>query len=142
MKKIALLLIILALSGCVPMVSPGHADFSAPLTGGYYIFRSSAHQITISPPKFGMPEIPAKVVECNYTSQFIIARQQELKRRDPNNPKDSYMEPDPDGFYYWILDVKTPMAHGPLTFDEFTTMRKSLGIPEDLILKDVYEFNQ
>jgi len=74
--------------GNIPF-GPGLADFSTKIAGEYYIHRTSAHQIMIAlrAPGDDIPVIPAKVVQCDFDWDFIIARQQELRRRYPNNPE-------------------------------------------------------
>jgi hypothetical protein len=120
-----------------------HPDFSTKIAGDYHIHRTSAHQIMIAPRSWSdeTPVIPTKVVECDFDSRYIIARQQELQRRNLN-PSDTYMEPAPGKFHYWILDVRHPRVYGPLTPDEFAAQRKELGVPESLVLKDVYSFRR
>lgn len=142
MRKLKLLLPLVLLTGCDMAVGPGLADFSRKIAGDYCIYRTSAHQIMIAP-ESGSDEtlmIPTKVVECDFDSRFIIARRQELQRRSPNDPNDTYMEPVPGKYDYWILDAKTPKVYGPFTLEQFTLRRQSLGVPEKLILKDVCAF--
>lgn len=75
-----------------------------------------------------------------WDDRFVLARQQELKPRSPNDPNDTYMEPAPGKFHYWILDTSIPATHGPLTQTAFDAEKKRLQIPLGLMLKDVYEF--
>ena len=70
----------------------------------------------------------------------MIAKRQGLKRRSPNNPNDTYEEPDPLVFDYWILDTRTPKVYGPLTVEQFTAKITELNVPSSLRLKDVYSF--
>jgi hypothetical protein len=137
--KLSLLLSAGALVGC----DIRHPDFSTQIAGDYYIHRTSAHQIIIAPRSGSdeTPVIPTKVVECDFDSRFIIARQQELQRRNLN-AQDIYMEPAPGKFHYWILDVHAPTVYGPFTLEEFTGQRKILGVPDHLVLKDVYSFRK
>lgn len=142
MRTFTSLLLLVLLTGCDMAVGPGHADFSKKIAGEYHIHRTSAHQIMIAPDSWSdeTPIIPTKVVECDFDSRFIIARQQELQRRSPADPQDTYMEPARGKYHYWILDAKTPKAYGPLTLEQFMSQRKTLGVPEKLTLKDVYTF--
>lgn len=139
------LLGLLLLAGCdVPTIAigPGHADFSAKLAGGYFIHRTSGHQIMISPQGWSdeTPVIPTKVVECAVERHLILAKRQGLKRRSPNNPNDTYEEPDPTVFDYWILDTAAPKVFGPMSLDEFNAKRRELGVAETVGLRDVYSF--
>ena len=115
---------------------PGPSDFSAKLVGDYFIFRTSAHEIIISPESWteGTPEIPTKVVEYAVHRHLILAKRQGLKRRDPNR---SYEEPDPAAFDYWILDTSAPKVFGPMSLDQFSAKRRELSVPESITLKDV-----
>lgn len=38
------------------------------------------------------PIIPVKVVDLGHDDRFVIAKQNVLRRRSPDNPKDTYME--------------------------------------------------
>jgi hypothetical protein len=142
MRIITALPLVILLAGCDIAVLPGQGDFSKKIAGEYYIHRTSAHQIMIAPLGWSdeTPIIPTKVVECDFDSRFVIARQQELQRRSPNDPKDTYAEPALGKFHYWILDAMAPKVYGPFTEEEFTSQRTTLGVPESLILKDVYTF--
>ena len=84
-----------------------------------------------------IPTIPANVVELGHDKRFILAKRNELKRRNPDDPNDPYMLPDPGVFDYWILDTRTPIVYGPFTLDEYTAKRTELGVPNRIKLKDV-----
>ena len=124
-----------------PMIGPGMQDFHAELCGDYLIWRSSANHIIISR-RNCVESIPTKVVEVGHDSRFIIAKRNELERRSPNNPDDTYMQPTPDIFDYWILDTSIPKVYGPLTQEEFAQKRQELDIPDNVELKDVYEYRK
>ena len=121
---------------------PGAADFSAPLPHGYFIYRSSAHQVKVAPRSWdaSTPIIPSEIVELDHDDTFVIAKQQHLRRRSPNNPSDTYEEPDPGMFSYWILKLSVPKVWGPLTFADFEAKRTELGVPRTLKLHDVYDY--
>ena len=125
---------------------PGVHDFDAPLCGGYEIVRSSAHQIHVAPICGGMtdtqPIIPAKVVELGHDERFIIAKQNHLKRRSPHDPQDTYMEPDPGVFSYWILDTKTPQVYGPFSEIDFAKKREELHVLPTLKMQNVYLYKK
>lgn len=125
------------------MTGPGTSDFHAPACGGYSIWRTSAHQISVVPDDgwtASTPIIPTKVIECDFDDRFVIAKRQGLKRRSPGDPNDTYEEPDPSVFDFWILDTSAPKVFGPLSEAEFNRMRTELRVPTKLRLKDVYEF--
>ncbi|WP_165440828.1 DUF3997 domain-containing protein [Rubripirellula amarantea] len=143
MKHSVLLLLTTVMLGCQPVAfGPGLQDFSAPLPHGYFIHRTSAHQIIVAPQQWSpdTPIIPTKVVELDHDDQFIIAKQQLLERRSPNNPNDTYEQPKPDAFQYWILDMQTPKVYGPFTEEEFDIERSGLAVPTELQLHDVYDY--
>ena len=135
--------VLLGFVGCEPVgFGPGVQDFVVRIAGDYSIQRTSAHQIQIAPDGWNdsTPIIPTKVIECNTDGRFVIAKRQGLKRRSPNNPNDTYEEPDPLVFDYWILDTRTPKVYGPLTVEQFTAKITELNVPSSLRLKDVYSF--
>jgi len=125
-------------------IGPGQDDFSVKLAGDYSLDRTSAHEITIAPEVWNdsIPTIPSKVIECATDGRFIIAKRQGLKRRNLN-PKDTYKEPDPGVFDYWILDTNDPAsALGPLSKADFDAKRKGLKIADTLTMKDIYSFRR
>jgi hypothetical protein len=143
MRYSLLIILIASMTGCQPVAfGPGLQDFSAALPNGYFIYRTSAHQIMIAPQSWNpdTPVIPTKVVELDHDNQFIIAKQQLLERRNPNNPNDTYEQPKPHAFQYWILDSRLPKVYGPFSHDEFTTERSRLAVPAKLQLHDVYDY--
>ena len=147
MRTLSLLvaLMLLSITGCddfIPIPGPGAEDFSATLPNGYFIHRTSAHQIMVAPSGWNesTPIIPTKVVELDHDSTWVIAKQQHLRRRSPSNPKDKYEEPDPGVFSFWILNTSTPQVWGPLTEAEFVAKRAELGIDPGLQLHDVYDY--
>lgn len=122
---------------------PGIQDFTYGLSGDYELVRSSAHTIMVVPVdgwNNEIPIIPEKVLEIAWNKQFILAKRQGLKRRSPDNPNDTYMEPDDSVFDYWILDTTIPQVYGPLTLEEFKNKRTELSVPDELILQDLYQY--
>lgn len=121
---------------------PGQSDFSAHLAGDYFLIRTSGLHVQISPQSHGddTPVIPSLVVECATDGRFIIAKRNGLKRRSPNDPKDTFEDRDPEVVDFWILDTNQPHVDGPLTEAEFISLRRSLGISESMVLRNVYEF--
>ena len=127
------LIAVLLLSGCVP---GNNADFTAVLGDRYQLFQWSAHHvcITLSDNLEDEHWIPPKVIRCNFDENFIIAQQQLLKRKYPNDPNRSVEIPDPGKFQYWIIVKAAQQRHGPFTAEEFEVQRKALGVPESLEL--------
>ena len=121
---------------------PGLSDFSAHLAGEYSIYRNNGLDVVISPQGYcsGTPVIPSLVVECATDGRFILAKRNGMKRRSPNNPNDTFEDRDPEVVDFWILDSRQPHVDGPLTEAEFSKLRRSLGISESVVLRDVYEF--
>lgn len=122
---------------------PGAADFSATLPHGYFIHRTSAHQIMVAPQGWSdeTPIIPTKVVELDHDDTWVVAKQQHLRRRSPNSANDTYEEPDPGVFSYWVLRlIDKPQVWGPLSLEEFEAKRKELMVPASLKLHDVYDY--
>jgi hypothetical protein len=92
----------LFITGCA-----GLSDYSYDVAGNYELVRSSGHQIAvIQKNESNVPGnmIPPKVVKIAWNERYVIAEQQGLKRRNPNDPNDMYEEPT-DAFYYW-LDIR------------------------------------
>ena len=128
----------------------GCSDFTAKLCGGYILARTSAHSVTIVPEKGWNDKTPIifpKVIEVGHDKRFIVAKRNVMKQRNPDQTITSYdritnygMELDPGVFDYWILDTAAPIAYGPLTWEEYTDKRSELGIPDSVVLKDVYEY--
>ncbi|MGZ4031872.1 MAG: DUF3997 domain-containing protein [Tumebacillaceae bacterium] len=116
-------------------------DYSYKVAGEYSLIRSSAHSILVSLPENGTVSntIPPKVIKIAWNDRYVIAEQQALIRRSPNDPNDLYELPD-DKFYYWILDTKVKKAYGPYTEYTFKVKKKELKIPDSLILKDVNSY--
>lgn len=122
---------------------PGYQDFAASLPHGYMLYRTSAHQITVWPGAGSAEKaeiIPAKVVELAHDDIWLLARQQHLQRRSPNDPRDTYEVPAPDVFSYWIVNMATHERLGPLDESAFTARRSELGIPAALVLHNVYDY--
>ena len=144
-RLLAVSILILLVYGCDYFAfGPGAADFSTKLCGDYYVHRTSAHQIHVSPMRWNdnTPIIPTKVIELGHDQKFIIAKQKHLKLRSPNNPKDTYMEPNSKVGSYWILDVTIPKVYGPLRSKEFFKKRTELNVPKKLTMKDVYKYRK
>jgi hypothetical protein len=121
---------------------PGHSDFSAHLAVDYFIYRTNGLNVGISPQGYGpgTPVIPSLVRECATDGRFIIAKRNGMKRRSPNDPKDTFEERDPEIEDFWILDTQQPHVDGPLSEAEFIALRRSLGISESVVLRNVYDF--
>ena len=86
------------------------------------------------------PIIPTKVIELDHDDAWVIAKQQHLRRRSPDNPNDTYEEPDPGVFGYWILRLDAPRVWGPYSLAEFEAKRTELEVPASLNLHDFYDF--
>lgn len=144
MKIIKLLLILaIPLTSTFSCFGPGVQDFSTELTGNYSIFRTSAHNIMITPNDGFNDEIaiiPSKVLRVNVFKNFIVAERQGLKRRSPNDNSDTYKIPDEKIKDYWILNTDENFVIGNLKFDSFKKKLDSLNIPSDIMLIDVNEY--
>lgn len=139
MKYWVILIVMVMMTSCG---FPGRGDFSYPVAGKYMLYRNSAHMIFVAPMEGWngkAPVIKEKVIEIAWNNKYIVAKKQDLTRRSSNNVKDSYMEPVPNKYSYWILDAEELKVFGPLSPEEMDKMKSSLGI--NLVLKDVYSYN-
>ena len=141
MLRFQLLAVCVLVLGCGGF-GPGYQDFTATLPCGYFIYRHSSHEIFVAPATWNdhTPIVPAKVVELDHDERFVIAKQQLLERRSPNDPQDTVEQPKLGAFQYWILDLQVPRAYGPLSFEEFEVQKKNLKISTSLRLHDVYDY--
>lgn len=140
--KLLLFLAILLVSN-ISCFGPGVRDFSTELTSNYSIFRSSAHEIMITPNDGWNDEIaiiPSKVLRVNVYKNFIIAERQGLKRRSPYDKLDTYKIPDEKIKDYWILDTSNNFVIGNLKVSSFRKKLDSLKIPSDIKLIDVNKY--
>jgi len=137
-SRLALLAIVTfyLLSGCGPR------NYIIPLVGGYSLIVGSANVVVIvyngDDALGNTPEIPEKVIGVGYDETFILAKQQELG----GLPGSGFgpPEPIPGRFNYWILNVKSNKIWGPLAIEEFTALRKELGVAESIELHDASEY--
>lgn len=128
-----------ALSYLLVTIGCERRNFSAPnfpAPGGYGVYQTSAHEVIMRcMSSASAPDIPAKVVDANWDSRFIIAEQQVLVSRELI-PGDHYRIPNPGKYAYWIIDTKDSVQrYGPLTSTEFTNKRDQLGVPKVLVLR-------
>ena len=124
---------------------PGMYDFRYAVAGNYELCRTSGDEIKVVPFdgwSDSTPRIPPKVVEIALDRTFVLAKQQHLRRRSPDDPRDTYEEPVPGEFSYWILDTSVPKAFGPFELEEFNKRRAKMKISGDLKLRDVYDFKR
>jgi hypothetical protein len=107
------------LYGCLP--NPG--DYDIDLPNNYSLVRSSAHIVTINKQidegVWNSSIIPEKVTELSCNDEYVLAKQVDLKFRNPNDPNDTYKIPDESKVNYWILDVNKDIAYGPFNETEF-----------------------
>lgn len=146
-QKWLLFLPFLVVTACAGAFGPGAADYSYRVAGEYQLIRSSGHQISVRPlfgetTQYGggtktvyTDAIPPKVVKIAWDDRFVIAEQQGLKRRSPNDPNDTYEEP-ANVFFFWILDAKIKRSYGPFDEATFVAKKKELGVPESLKMQD------
>jgi len=124
---------------------PGPSDNSYDLPGGYWLVKSSTHDIRIIP-KEGYdtsnppPIVPAKVVEIAFDDRYILAKRYKLKP-DPK-VKNGYEIPDETKEIYYILDTSVPKMYVCSNIDELNEKRKDLKIPATLKLRDVASYNK
>lgn len=122
----------------------GLADFDIDLSDGYTIIRRSGHDVVIvtriNEYMFSNDIVPPKVVEVAWNEDYILAKQLELVI-DPNSHNNIPI-PDDKKDFYWIIVTESGEVFGPLTFEQFNTKKEELGIPNDLILKNVEEFRK
>jgi hypothetical protein len=137
-SKHTLLIALAFLSGCDFGFGPGLYDFKADLAGGYTLYRTSPDEIVIAGPSGDA--IPTKVVEIAHDQKFILAKQQHLRRRTPGSETDTYEEPAPGEYSYWILNLAPTTIHGPLDAKQFMTKRLELKVDPSLSLRDVYDY--
>lgn len=134
--------IVIFLSGCF---GPGMEDYSYSVGTGYILVRTSGHQISVIP-KDGndgtKPEIKAKIVQIAWDTRYVIAKQVGLKKAYPNNPNNSYEIPDESVVQYFILDTIDLKLYGGFDFENFQQQRTTLGISDNLVLKDVDSYQK
>ena len=121
----------------------GVQDFTKDLTGGYNLYRNSAHEVFVAPDDGWNDEIaiiPSKVLKVNTFKEFIIAERQGLKRRNPNDSLDGYEIPDEKVKDYWILNSDKNYVLKKLELNDFKKKMESLRIPSKTELIDVYEY--
>jgi hypothetical protein len=142
MRRCSIIIAVCALGlGCDRGYGVGGADFSARLSGSYYLSRTSTDEVMISPEtwNYSIPTIPAKVVECAVDGRFILAKRQAFKTTG-SDAEDIRKLSEPGAFDYWILDVREPRVFGPLQETAFARHRQQLGISDSIVMRDIYEF--
>lgn len=122
---------------------PGVQDFSRNLTGGYMLYRTSAHEIFVAPEDGWNSKtaiIPSKVIKVNVYNEFIIAERQALKRINPKDSLDTYEIPDENVKDFWILNTNKNYVLGNLKNNDFNRKLDSLHIPVTVKLVDIYKY--
>ncbi|MCB1052900.1 MAG: DUF3997 domain-containing protein [Acidobacteria bacterium] len=111
-------LVFILLSGC----NQNNNQAKLPLSGGYFLWRTSAHNIFVAPETSNsrIPMIPTKVIELNWNNHYIIGKQ-----LVPISLRNYYKD---QSNVYWILDLDHSKSEGPLSPNEFHTRVAQLRI--------------
>lgn len=115
-------------------IDSGSGDYEYSLPNGYFVFATSTHQVSILHKDLAFLEVPAKVVEIGWNEQFILARQQLLKKRGDFSG-DDFQVPDVGKYQFWIIDLTGTNRIGPLNAQAFAEKKKELGVPSGIKLK-------
>jgi hypothetical protein len=79
--------------------------------------------------------IPATVIAYAFDELFIIAKQKPKIPQDILYDKEFNYQENYLGEYYWIIIKKKNKVLGPLSLNDFETLRIKLDIPNNLILE-------
>lgn len=114
--------IVFLLFGCA-----GAGDYSIDLPGKLEVSRINSEDIGIftMDGTAGTPVIPSKIIEVGWDDDYVLAKQVENQKE-----------------YYWIIDVKTEKALGPLKNDVFLEKREEFKIPNTVKLKKLDEYEK
>jgi hypothetical protein len=138
---IIFMIIAILLTGCSDlMLGPGLSEYEYDVGDKYKLITTSAHQVVVIPKdqtlNSNLPRIEAKVTKIAWDEKFIIVEQLGFKRKYPDKPNNTYMEPDESKVSYWILNVEESKIFGPFSKDEFVKQREGLKVSLKLELKD------
>jgi hypothetical protein len=108
---------------------PGLADYTYKIADICDLGRSSAHMISIRCEGFNGGVSP-KVIKVGWNDNFLIAYTHPVtKLKYPENPENTYSEPDESITYWWVMDLKTKELYGPINSEQaFENKKSELGI--------------
>jgi hypothetical protein len=103
---------------------PGLADYEYKIANSCTLNSSSAHMVSISCD--GVERgIDPKIIKVGWNDNYLIAQTHPVtKRKYPNNPSNTYSEPDTSITYWWIVDFANKELIGPLSSEEELILHK------------------
>src|SRR5271157_357885 len=109
---------------------PGLADYEYQLTASCRLDSSSAHEIVvICDDRKSATSTDAEVYQVGWNDKYLIAATHPvIKRKYPDNPNNTYTEPDDSVVYWWIIDLNSNRLFGPLSEPEFEKQKAKLSI--------------
>lgn len=111
-------------------------DFVIELPGGYQFVSESPDTQDITRAegiRAGEPYVPCNVVGYDYDASHIIAKQVARMECFANGIN---MFDQRDGeTYFWVIDAKNRVVHGPFSESQFDAQRKQLGVSDKLSLE-------
>lgn len=103
----------------------GSADYIYKIAGFCRLVRTSAHQISVGCENVKSGVVP-KVISVGWNENFLVAKSHPLHNFDFES---GYQIPDESITYWWIIDLKTKKAYGPLNSEgEFNKQKLDLGV--------------
>ena len=124
---------------------PGLADYTYELNKACHLGRNSAYDVYVvcgeDTSTTTAASIPEEVYLLGWNDNFVLAKTHPVtKRKYPDNPDNTYSEPDQTITYRWITDVKASKTYGPFTSDsEYFAKEKDLSVPPEIQLMSVDE---
>ena len=144
---VGLAFVALVISFCIYLLSvsakcgfgPGLADYEYQLTASCRLDRSSAHAIVvICDDGKTATSTDAEVYQVGWNDKYLIAATHPVtKRKYPDNPGNTYAEPDESVVYWWIIDLKSNHLLGPLSGTEFERQKATLSITPTIPLLSI-----
>lgn len=81
-------------------------------------------------------DIPPYIISFKYNKDFIIAKQKPKSYNEAIYDKMEYIYPlGRDTVYYWLILKHTDLFWGPLSKDEFDSLRIQYNVPKTLFLE-------
>lgn len=120
---------------CFILFTQGCTSDHVKKIGGGYFYRDEGGDIKdILCEKLNGGEIPATVLDFAYDNKFIIAKQ---SPKFPQNIlyRKEYKYKTDENVFYWIILKNDNITLGPLSMQEYMTMRSKYKIPDKLIVE-------